>query len=324
MKKIIASLLLVLTALFFVVHKQADDTVVIYSALEQYRNDELQTRLDETFPDINTQVVYMPTAKAAAKIQNEGSRTDADILLAIETSYLELCKDYLGDAASHSHIEYIDGLNPEHGKYTVWEAFDSGIVVNYEILEKLGLPEPQSYEDLLKPEYKGLIAMADPKSSNTGYILYLNLTNEWGLEKTLEFYDKLNENVKQYTESGFGPVKLMMQGEAAIGMAHTYPVVTEINNGHPLKLIYPEQGAPYAMDGLAFLKGREKNPTIMKVYEYIANDFILYDKENFNPGKILKNQGCNIPNYPKDIKLADMTGLQDTNLKKELLSQWKY
>ena len=39
------------------------------------------------------------------------------------------------------------------------------IVVNNEVLAKYNLPMPQTYEDLLDPMYKGLIAMPDPKSA---------------------------------------------------------------------------------------------------------------------------------------------------------------
>ena len=75
----------------------------------------------------------------------------------------------------------------------------------------------------------------------------------WGEEKALDYFDKLNENVKQYSESGSGPVKLLIQGECAVGTALTYQVVTEINNGNPLKMIYPESGSPYSLDGVSIV-----------------------------------------------------------------------
>ena len=49
--------------------------------MEQYRNDELQKQLDETFPQWDVSIMSMATAKAAAKIGVEGSHTDADIVI---------------------------------------------------------------------------------------------------------------------------------------------------------------------------------------------------------------------------------------------------
>ncbi|MEG1630213.1 MAG: ABC transporter substrate-binding protein, partial [Erysipelotrichaceae bacterium] len=109
-----------------------------------------------------------------------------------------------------------------------------------DILKKHHLQAPKTYEDLLKPEYKGLVAMPDPKSSGTGYFFYKNLVNNWGEEKTIEYIDKLSKNIKQFTESGSGPVKMLIQGEIAVGLGLTFQGVNELNNGNPFTLSEPE------------------------------------------------------------------------------------
>lgn len=324
MKKALCILLAVIIVLFFVTKDNEENTIIIYSALEQYRNDDLQAQLSEKFPDINIQIVYIPTAKIGAKIQSEKSGTDADIVLGVETGYLEKIVDSLSPVLQYSTLDYLDGLNPSHGRYLIWESYGGGFAVNTEILKKYGLEEPKTYEDLLKPDYKGKIVIQDPKSSSTGYNFYLNLYNEWGLEKTLEYYDELDQNIKQYSESGSGPVKMLIQGECAIGTALTYQVTTEINNGNPLKMIYPEQGSPYSLDGVGLVIGREHNEKIVEVFRYIANDALVYDKTKYNPGQILKNQHSSMDNYPENIKYADMSGIEDLALKDFLLEKWKY
>lgn len=324
MKKILLILIAAIIGLSLAVHKQEENTIVIYSALEQYRNDDLKTQLDEKFPELNIQIMYIPTAKIAAKIQNEQEGTDADIVVALETGYLEKIKDNLASVKQYSNLQYLPGIQPEEDRYLVWESYGGGFAVNTEILKKYGLKEPKTYEDLLKPEYKNLIAMQDPKSSSTGYNFYLNLVNEWGEKRALEYFDRLNENVKQYSESGSGPVKLLIQGECAIGTALTYQVVTEMNNGNPLKMIYPPQGSPFSLDGISIVKGKDSNPDTVRVFEYIANEALVKDKDKYNPGKILVHQTSTMDNYPKHIKYANMEGGTDLERKEELLSKWKY
>lgn len=314
----------VIILLYMAISDKEQNTIVIYSALEQYRNDDLKQKLEEEFPKLNIQIMYLPTAKVAAKIQSEKEKTDADIVLAVESGYMEKIADSLAPVAQYSTLEYLDGMNPSHGKYLIWESYGGGFAVNTEILKKYGIEEPEGYEDLLKPEFRDKIVLPDPKSSSTGYNFFLNLYNEWGLEKTLSYYDELDKNVKQYSESGSGPVKMLIQGECAVGFALTYQVVTEINNGNPLKMIYPTQGSPYSLDGIGMIKGREVNPDIVKVFEFLANDCLVYDKEVYNPGKVLKEQKNTLENYPEDIKYADMSGLEDIDLKETLLSKWNY
>ena len=103
MKKILAGLVVVIMVLYFAINKQESNTLVIYSALEQYRNDDLKAHLAEKFPDLNVQIMYMPTAKVAAKIQTEKEHSDADIVLGVETGYMEKMKDSLADVAEYSH-----------------------------------------------------------------------------------------------------------------------------------------------------------------------------------------------------------------------------
>jgi iron(III) transport system substrate-binding protein len=48
------------------------------------------------------------------------------------------------------------------------------------------------------------------------------------------------------------------------------------------------------------------------------------DKELYCPEAIFKNQVNNIPNYPKNIPYADMSGGTDLEKKERLLAKWKY
>lgn len=61
---------------------------------------------------------------------------------------------------------------------------------------------PKTYEDLLKPEYKGLITMPNPASSGTGFLTVSGLAQLLGADKAWEYMDKLHENIGIYTHSG--------------------------------------------------------------------------------------------------------------------------
>lgn len=302
------------------------ESIVVCSSMEQFRNDELQKQLNERFPDKNVIVMYMATGKAAAKVFTEGTKTEIDILVGLETGYLNKISDSLGDVSGKTKIPYVDGLTPadNQNKWVTWEKQAGAIIVNTEILAKHGLEAPTSYADLLKPEYKGLIAMPDPKSSGTGYFFYKSWVNEMGEEGALEFVDALYSNLKQFTDSGSGPIKLLKQGEIAIGLALTFQAVNEINEGQPFEIIFPEQGSPYSLTGTTLIKGRENDEEVCEIYDFIINEFLVYDKENYSPEQIYGGQKNLIDGYPEDIKYADMDGIQDDEEKARLLELWKY
>ncbi len=326
MKKGIILLLLVTLLFTFLAASGNEESIVICASSEQFRNDALQEQLNERFPEYNVIVMYMATGKAAAKVYAEGTDTEIDILLGLETGYMNKLKGSLADISAYSEVPYLEDINvaSNGGRWVTWERQAGAIVYNKDVLEKYGLEVPQTYEDLLKPEYKGLIAMPDPKSSGTGYFFYKSWVNLMGEEGALEYVDKLYGNLKQFTESGSGPIKMLKQGEIAVGLALTFQAMNEINEGQPLGIVFPESGSPYSLTGTALIEGRQKKEGVQEVFDYIVNEFIVYDKENFSPEQIYDGQINRIPNYPQNIQYADMSGIQDDKEKERLLDLWKY
>lgn len=320
-------LLLAVTLLFTGLAQQGGkDTIVICASAEQYRNDALQEQLSAKFPQYNVIVMYMSTGKAAAKVFAEGKDTEIDILVGLETGYMNKIRHNLSDISGLSRIPYLEGVAPEDNRdlWVTWERQAGAIIVNRDILAKYGLEAPQTYEDLLKPEYRGLVAMPDPKSSGTGYFFYKNWVNLWGEEKTLAYVDALYGNLKQFTESGSGPIKLLRQGEVAVGLALTFQAVSEINDSQPFEIIYPPEGSPYSLTGTAVIDTHQDKEGVREVFDFIINDFLVYDKENFSPESIFEGQNILLPNYPENIRYADMEGIQDDQEKERLLALWKY
>lgn len=246
------------------------------------------------------------------------------MIVGLESAYMHKVEEHMADVSKYSHLEYMDDMVVQNGKSVTWERQAGSIIVNKTILERENLPVPKTYEDLLNPVYKNYIAMPDPKSSGTGFFFLKSLINTMGEEEAFEYIDKLAVNVKQFTESGSGPVKLLIQGEIAIGLGLTFQAVNELNSGNNFEIIEPEFGSPYSLTSTSMIEGRQKNEDIVRVFEFIVNDYMVYDKMYGSPEKVLKEQENGIENYPKDIRYADMTGIDDIKEKERLLARWKY
>ena len=134
--------------------------------------------LNEKFPEYNLQQTYIDTGSLAAKLAAEGKDSDADIILELETSYLEKCSDSLAELDSIDFSVYTEDLVPANHKYVPAVRMSGTVIIDPVALEEKNVPIPANYDDLLKPEYKGLISMPNPKSSSTGYIFLLNLIND--------------------------------------------------------------------------------------------------------------------------------------------------
>ncbi len=300
-----------------------ENRVVIYSSAEEYRNEHFQKRLNEEFPEYDIVIEYMPSGNQAAKIQAEGKDTEADILFDIDYGYVESLEPYLAKLDGYDQSIFMDDAKSESGKYLPGYRNGGAIIVNLDVIKDKGLAEPTSYDDLLGDEWKDLISMPNPKSSGTGYIFLKSLVNSWGEDEAFKYFDKLENNIVQFTSSGSGPVNALIQGEVAVGLGMTAQATKAINDGANLKILFFEEGSPYSMYGYGIIDGKENKKSVKEVFDFFYNTLVDEDKELFVPEQIYKDKTFTIENYPQNIPYADMKN--NTNEEKErLLEKWKY
>jgi iron(III) transport system substrate-binding protein len=79
-----------------------------------------------------------------------------------------------------------------------------GFGYNPELLAKKKLPVPKTWADLLKPEYKGEIQVANPASSGTAYTMIATLVQLMGEDKAFD-YLKGCTRTSAYTALGHRP-----------------------------------------------------------------------------------------------------------------------
>ncbi len=323
MKKFISLILtLALCVALFAGCSAKKDTVVIYSCANDKRIAFMTEQLQAEFPQYDIVVEYMGTSKLSAKILAEGKNTDADIIH--DLSYLNM--DSLDQAGLLADVSYMDTSMFLDGsiisKNYIVECRTSGsVIVNKDVLASKNLPTPTSYEDLLKPEYKGLISMPDPKASSTGYMFVKSLCNAWGEEKAMDYFTKLSANVLQFTSSGNGPVNALVQQEVAIGLGMVNNAVTQIDDGINLEILFFEPGAAYAMYGQTIISGKETKESVKEVFDYLVNVYLEEEGAKFGAEQVLKGKTFTSKNYPANIKYCDMSN--DTLAEKErLLKLW--
>jgi iron(III) transport system substrate-binding protein len=181
--------------------------------------------------------------------------------------------DTLVQAGSAGLLEKYDSANiakiPEtyRDKAGFWSPIYVGAIgfaCNRDWFEKKKLAYPESWEDLLKPEFAKQISVAHPGSSGTAYTILATMVQLKGEEPAFEYLKKLHKNVIQYTKSGSAPAKNAAIGEAAIGLSFGHDILKIRNTeGYPIELKFPKDGTGYEIGGVALLKkgiaGEEEN-----------------------------------------------------------------
>lgn len=308
------------------------DRVVIYTAAEDERIAYIQEELDKQFPDTEIVIQSLGTGQLLSKLQAEGKDSDCDIFYDLEVVNAEIilnaAPDLFVDLSDYDFSIYdpsVTGYTDRHHKYAVNGKTAGAFLVNTRMLEEKGLPIPETYEDMLMPEYAGLISMPSPKSSGTGYSYYNGMVTILGEEAGMEYFEELNPNIKEYTTSGSAPAKAAVRGDVAIAYGLLWQCVNYANENEGLTVVVPEQGLAFDLFTMGMISGHEAKGSVKEVFTYLYNELNKPQCAKFNPDKIYADMpAAEIQNYPENYKEITMAGLFDFQYKQDLLDKWKY
>jgi iron(III) transport system substrate-binding protein len=203
-----------------------------------------------------------------------------------------------------------------------------GFGFNTEVLDKKKIKAPACWSDLLRPELKGEVQMANPASSGTAYTAIATLVQVMGEEKAFEYLRALHRNVSQYTKSGTAPVKNVARGEATVSVSFIHDAVTEALGGFPVKSSTPCEGTGYEIGSMSIVKGARNADAAKKLYDWALTGPAQELGAAYKQFQIPSNKSAKVhalvPDFSK-IKLInyDSAKYGASAERKRLLDRWE-
>ncbi len=202
-----------------------------------------------------------------------------------------------------------------------------GYGYNADILAANNLPEPGCWKDLLKPEYKGHVQMANPNSSGTAYTTLASMVQIFGEDEGFEFMKGLHANINQYTKSGSAPIKAAGRGENTIGIVFMHDAVKQAVSGFPIKVVAPCEGTGYEIGSMSIVSGARNMDEAKKFYDWALSAEAQNLALQVNAFQVPSNTGAETsPSAPdmSTIKLIDYDFKKygSSDERKRLLKKW--
>jgi iron(III) transport system substrate-binding protein len=202
-----------------------------------------------------------------------------------------------------------------------------GYGYNTELLAANDLPEPACWKDLLKPEYKGHVQMANPNSSGTAYTTLATMVQLFGEEEGFEFMKALHANVNQYTKSGSAPIKAAGRGENTIGIVFMHDAVAQTVAGFPIVAVAPCEGTGYEIGSMSIIEGARNLENAQKFEDWALSAESQNLALGVNAFQVMSNQATVASEFSPDlstIKLIDYDFKKygSSDERKRLLKKW--
>ena len=203
-----------------------------------------------------------------------------------------------------------------------------GFGYNSELVAKKKIGIPGTWADLLKPEYKGEIQVANPASSGTAYTMIATLVQLMGEEKAFEYLKGLHRNVSQYTRSGTAPIKAVARGETAVSISFVHDGPGEKLQGFPVETVTPSEGTGAEIGSMSLIKGARNLEQAKKFYEWAltaqAQQFGAATRQYQLPANKATPVDPRVPDFKK-IKLIDYDYAKygSSAERRRLISRWE-
>ncbi|MCY3873097.1 MAG: ABC transporter substrate-binding protein [Rhodobacteraceae bacterium] len=310
---------------------QADKLTYYCSAQEDWC--QLMARSFEEATGIDVDMTRKSSGETYAQVRAEASNPKGDVWWGgtgdphLQAAEEGLTEEYISPMRDQLHGWAIAQAESAGNRTIGIYSGALGYGYNTELVAANNLPEPSCWKDLLKPEYKGHVQMANPNSSGTAYTTLASMVQLFGEDEGFEFMKSLHANINQYTKSGSAPIKAAGRGENTIGIVFMHDAVKQAVNGFPIKVVAPCEGTGYEIGSMSIIKGARNPESARKFYDWALSADAQNLALQVNAFQVMSNISAEAsPSAPdmSTIKLIDYDFRKygSSAERKRLLKKW--
>jgi iron(III) transport system substrate-binding protein len=259
----ILAILLALTAAL----PAAARELVLYDASEAVARP-LVEAFRRAHPDITVRTVSGSTGPITERAIAERQRPQADVIYLVNNLALEQLKTAgVFEPYRPRGARIAEQFREPDDFYVMHFATTMCMLVNTQRLAERRLPMPVAWEDLIRPVYRGEIAMPSPLRSGTGVSILTTFVDAFGWT----FVENLHQNVRQYSDGGSGGAQMAANGEVTIGLTFDTTCHTLRAAGRPVEIVYGRI-TPNVMEGGGLVAGARNRAEAQLFLDFLASE----------------------------------------------------
>jgi iron(III) transport system substrate-binding protein len=219
---------------------------------------------NELHPDVRVETLFMGVGEIATRIRAEATNPRTDVASDLPLSYVRqhptLFRSYVSEHESAFGDEVKD--TEEHRWYGHYGG-PQVLLVNTRLMPD-EQARPRAWRDLVDPQYRGEIILANPALSSSAFTQLFVIIHLGGWE----LVEEIMRNAV-ITPSSRLAWQGVADGEYAIGAATENVAIRLLDEGYPVEVIYPDDGTNDMMTGLAMVANSPNPEAAVLLFEFL-------------------------------------------------------
>lgn len=229
----------------------------------------------EATTGIKVEVITGGANELLKRVVAESDSPYADVIIGGSKTVYADYLDYFEEYVTPNDEFLAKNHKVEYNKLTPYAADTIVIMVNNDLIGDIKV---DSWADLLNPELKGRIAMADPAAASSAASALGVMAWDMGDQQSyfsdasIEYLTAFAENLEGKLASGSSAChKSCVDGEYAVAVTFNGAVYNYLSEGVNVSIVYPKEGVSAFSDVGAIVKGCA-NPKSAKIFmDYITS-----------------------------------------------------
>lgn len=244
--------------------------LLLYSAVNEEYGRKIAAEFEKD-TGIKVETVRLSAGEMLTRVRAEKNSPKATIMYGgsadgyIQAKEEGLLEKYSSSQAASIPSTLKDPANYWNGVYVGY----IGFVSNKKLLAARGIPAPVSWQDLLRPELKGQVVLANPGTAGAAYTMLATLVQLNGEATAMQYMQQLHRQVNGYQKSAVTAAQMVGKGEAAVGVAFLQDAIRFQEQGmKDIVISTPQDGTGYEIGAVAIIKNGPDQASARKFIDW--------------------------------------------------------